>query len=413
MQIGPNWEHHPQQAHGALPDPSNPGTLFALGSEGISRTTDGGATWSVCNRTARSMHLVTPYAGQPGNAILYAATTTGLRQSDDGCLTWKDVLAQGLQPSGAHVRWLAPYPNNRQVLFAGMDGLGGLYRSTDSGNTWQAASQGLPANVWVTALAADLRQPSRIIIGLRYTRDDQPSANIFRSTDGGLSWRSSSLGLHILPNNGAEITGLAWSGDTLFAATASDGLFASADRGDTWSAAIMPRRTIFPQRTLLPGAPVGELLPLSISTLVATPEGALLINTSEGAFQSLDGARAWQSFGPGQAISGKTILAVEPNSGRTLLAGSDAIWGYKLPPGVVTLPTGTVPPTVEASPTRPPTAAVYTPTPIPPTATQTPTATPTVELVKGPLPTDRATPLDPCRLHLFRGDWAQSQPRLP
>ena len=367
----------------------------------------------VCNRTARSMHLVTPYAGQPGSPILYAATSTGLRESDDGCLTWKDVLAQGLLPSGEHIRWLAPYPNNRQILFAGMDGLGGLYRLTDAGNSWQGASQGLPVGAWVTSLAADLRQPSHILVGVRYTRAGAPSAYIYRSTDGGISWHSSSLGLRVLPNNGGGVIGLAWSGDTLFAATASDGLFSSSDRGDTWSAAVMPRRTIHPPSSLLPGAPVGEELPLTIRTFAANPEGALLMNTSEGAFQSLDGARTWRSFGPGEAIPGDTILAVEPNSGRVVLAGASAIWGYKVPLGVVTLPTITAAPTLEPTATRPPTAAVYTPSPIPPTATQTPTATPTVELVKGPLPTDRATPLDPSVSTYFDQTGHNLKSRLP
>ena len=396
--VGTDWTRlgaPPPGAWSLAPDPTNPAIIYALGGEGISRTTDGGATWAVCNRTARSMRLVTPYAGQPGNPILYAATTTGLRQSEDGCVTWTDVLAQGMQPSGAHVRWLAPYPNNIAVLYAGMNGLGGLYRSTDAGNSWHPASQGLPSSAWITALAADPRQPSRIILGLRHTQNDHAPAYVYKSTDGGLAWRSSSLGLHLLPNNGTEITGLAWSGDTLFASTASDGLYFSTNRGNTWANATMPRRTSFPQRTLLSSAPVGQPMPLRISALLSNPEGALLINTSEGAFQSLDGARTWQSFGPGQALSGDTLLAVEPNSGRALLAGSDAIWGYKLPPGIVVLPSATAQAAVGASPTRPPTAAIFTPTRVPPTPTQTPTATPTVELVKGPLPTDRTQPFDP------------------
>jgi hypothetical protein len=344
------------------------------------------------------MRLVTPYPGQPGTPLLYAATTTGLRLSEDGCSTWRDVLAQGMQPSGAHVRWLAPYPNNVAVLYTGMDGLGGLYRSTDAGNTWQPASQGLPPNAWVTALAADLLQPSRIVVGLRYTQNDHPTAYVYRSTDGGITWRSSSSGLHLLPNNGAEITGLAWSGGTLFAATASDGLYASNDRGDTWQPAIMPRRTSFPEQTLLPGAPVGRLLSLPISTILSNPEGALLINTSEGAFQSLDGARTWQSFGPGQPIIGNTFLAMDPNTGRAILAGADAIWSHNLPTGAVSLPSAIPLRPVDPSPTRPPTISIFSPTPLPTstsTPTQTPTATPTIVLVEGPLPTDRARPADP------------------
>src|SRR5207244_981535 len=203
---------------------------------------------------------------------------------------------------------------NNAVLYAGMDGLGGLYRSTDTGSTWQAASKGLPAGAWITALTSDPRRPERIFVGLRYTTRDHPPAYVYRSTDGGLTWRSASLGLHLLPNNGGEITGLAWSGGTLFAATLSDGLYASTDRGDSWHAATLPRRTLLPPEPALPGAPRVPPMPLGVRSLSASADGVLLIDTPEGAFRSLDGAGSWQSFGPSGAGS-TSLVSMEPHSG--------------------------------------------------------------------------------------------------
>src|SRR5262249_49475788 len=152
-------------------------------------------------------------------------------RSDDSCRTWNDVPTQDVAPSGAHIRWLAPYPDNLTVLYAGMDGLGGLYRSVDGGNTWQAASQGLPAGAWLTTLTADPAHPAMVFAGVRYPAENHPEAYLFRSSDGGLTWRSSSAGLYVLPHSSGYVSGLGWSGGTLFASTLRDGLYMSPDRG--------------------------------------------------------------------------------------------------------------------------------------------------------------------------------------
>lgn len=397
---------------GALPagvwslasDAANVNTLYALGDGGISSSSDSGATWAVCNREASTMQVVTPLPGQAGKTLIYATTPGGLRLSDDGCRTWRDVPTGDVSPSGAHIRWLAPYPNNHSVLYAGMDGLGGLYRSTDSGGTWKAASQGLPPGAWVTSLAADMARPTNVIIGVYYPGRNHLPTYIYHSTDGGVTWRSSSLGLYIVPNNGGAITGLAWSGDNLFAATLNDGLYVSTDQGATWQAAIMPRRQT-------PDGGRQAETPLQITTLAGTWDGTLLISTPEGAFQSLDGARTWQSFGPVSVagIAGKPmLLAFDPNSGRALLAstaGAGGIWSYQVRPGSASLPTSTAQPVIPASPTPPPPPQIPTSTPTntstsTPTATRTtlpptPTPTPLVPADQGQILVQRAQPLDP------------------
>jgi photosystem II stability/assembly factor-like uncharacterized protein len=388
----------------ALAQAGDGSALYAYGSDGISHSTDGGATWAGCNREARMMRLVTPLPGQTGNNLLYASTASGLRLSDDGCRTWKDVPTQGVLPSGAHIRWLAAYPNNPQVLYAGMDGLGGLYRSIDGGANWQPASNGLPPGAWATALTADPSAPQRVFVGVRYTQGTHPPAYVYKSEDGGLTWRSSSLGIHMLPNNGGHITGLGWSGAALFAATAYDGLYASTDSGKSWQKSNLPRKTTPEERPVLPGAPPAEPMPLKVSILAATAGGALVINTPEGAFQSLDAARTWQTLGPDGARGGNLLLAIDGNSGRVVLASlkDSGMWGYQIPPGAVQAPASTaavassIPPT---PPPAPPPPLAPTATSLPPTSTpiptSTPTPTPTVVLVEGPKPSDRAEPLDP------------------
>ncbi len=386
----------PRGAWTVLPEPTDPNTLYALSSAGISRTGDKGATWAVCAPGASMLRLVAPVKGQAGKALLYSTTATGVRVSDDGCRTWRDVPQQGIAPSAAHVRWLASYPNNMSVLYAGMDGLGGLFRSTDSGATWHGASKGLPPNSWVTALTADPKRPSNIYIGLQYTTRDHPSAYVYKSVDGGLTWRSSSLGLRVLPNNGGQIVGLAWSGGMLFAATSHDGLYRSPDAGTNWGLAVMPRRAeaAGAQHNL-------STLPLKVSSLHADADGALVLGTEEGAYQSLDGGGTWVAFGPEQARGRPVTMALDAGSGRVVMSSAGNAYGYTMPSGVVRLPQQASPTATQVPPTPPPpvSLATYTPTstPVPPTVTptSTPSATPTIALVGGPKPSDPVPPGDP------------------
>lgn len=396
---------------GALPagswsvtlDPANPQALYLLSAGGVSRSTDGGNSWANCNSEARSLRLVAPQAGQAGPTSLYATTARGLRQSDDSCATWKDVPAQNISPNGAHIRWLAPYPNNRQILYAGMDGLGGLYRSTDSGATWHPASGGLPPSGWVTALAADPKAPSRIIVGLRYARGYHPPAYIYNSTDGGLTWKSASLGMHLLPNNQGEIIGLAWSGPNLFAATATDGLFVSTDSGDSWSEANMPRNITGPTFAV-PGAPPGapqQATPLPINYIMSSSAGALLIDTSEGAYQSLDGSATWIEVRPDAAQNGALLVAIEPTSGRIVAGNESGAWASSIQASAMTIPSPTAATIAQLPPTPPPTVPLPTSTPVPPTATLPPSPTPTIAMVAGLLPSDKAQPGDPALYSYF------------
>ncbi len=367
-------------------------SLYTLGNEGISRTTDGGASWAVCNRDARTMTSVTPLPGQKGATLLYAVTSAGLRFSEDGCHTWKDVPTQNIAPSGTHIRWLAPYPNNHLILYAGMDGLGGLYRSADGGNRWQPASQGIPAGAWITSLVADPQRPEMVFVGLRYAGRNHPSSYLYRSDNGGLTWRSSSNGIYIMPNNGGYVNGLAWSGESLFASSSSDGLYQSTDRGTSWRPATLPGRS------------GGSALPLEIDSFFASLGGELLVSTSEGAFHSLDGGRSWQSFGPDGTLGKQAMLALEPKSGRVLLGTSQGVWSYVIQSGAVSLPTATPAPVITPTPTPPPPANVPTSTPAPPTATPTKTPappSPTPTLVQGYKPSDPAQPGDPQTFTFF------------
>jgi hypothetical protein len=296
-----------------------------------------------------------------------------------------------------------------------MDGLGGLYRTINTGANWQAASRGLPPGAWVTTLVVHPRRPERIFAGVRYATADHPQAYVFESDDIGLSWRSVSLGMHVLPNNDGSVTGLAWSKDTLFASTASDGLYSFNEQTKNWTRAALPPHK--DATTPVSGKP--EQQPIRVASLATDNSGRLYISTQQGVYRSDDKAASWQEFGP-SAASSTAALAVDSSTGRALAASGSQGWAYNLaatgiagtpaavaqavPPtpasqvgGIpsVVAQLGITPSTGDEEPT-PPALPTATLAPVPPTATVVPaTATPPPpQRPTGYLPSDPAEPLD-------------------
>jgi len=105
----------------------------------------------------------------------------------------------------------------------------GLFRSDDSGRSWQkVAVSTKQSNYDVMAVAPDPRDAKTIYIGTR-------EAGIFKSTDGGLSWKEINTGIR-----GPDVRGLAIdpnSSSKLYAAVGEKGagLYRSTDGGAKWA----------------------------------------------------------------------------------------------------------------------------------------------------------------------------------
>ena len=106
-----------------------------------------------------------------------------------------------------------------------------LYKSADGGATWGLVGGGLPADGWVTSVALS---PHYADDGTLLAAASTASAGggIYRSTDGGRSWRLACRGLSDL-----LVQGVAFAPDgTAYARTSYRGLFRSRDGGAHWEA---------------------------------------------------------------------------------------------------------------------------------------------------------------------------------
>jgi photosystem II stability/assembly factor-like uncharacterized protein len=186
------------------------------------------------------------------------------------------VVAQWAQckgPYGGSIRCVAL---SGQSIFAGLQS-GGIYRSTDNGDTWVAVNNGISYQDDTRAVTSIVTSKNSIFIDTYYA--------LYRSTDNGANWQEISKEL---PLTGTT-TSMLVASDTLFVGM-SGGLFRSIDNGDTWNKINNENY---------------HLLSAHGSTIFAsTNEGSMLV-------RSTDGGTTWIKTGSGLSATRITCLVVE------------------------------------------------------------------------------------------------------
>ena len=223
----PIFDAQPVSSIGALAiAPSDPNIVWAgtgepwirshiSVGEGVYKSTDAGKTWKLMGleKTGRISRVVI----DPKNPdiVLVAALghaygpqpERGVFRTTDGGTTWQRVLFTDENTGCAH---LEMDPNNPKVLFAGMWPLeihtwgresggpgSGLFKSTDGGVTWKRLTgNGLPTRMTGKIVPAIAPSNSKRIYALIETGDGVPlngqetdRGKLWRSDDGGDNWK--------------------------------------------------------------------------------------------------------------------------------------------------------------------------------------------------------------------------------
>ncbi len=182
--------------------------------DGIYKSTDGGQ--SFVNVGLAESHHIGRVVTHPTNPdIVYVAAQghlwgynpeRGVYKTIDGGKTWR-LLAGGLPNDGkTGAGDLVMDPSNPNVLYAGMwerirrphifesgGPNGGIYKTTNGGETWTKLTKGLPTGRTGKIGLAVFRRDPRILVASveAATSSDSgvPGNGIYRSEDGGASWR--------------------------------------------------------------------------------------------------------------------------------------------------------------------------------------------------------------------------------
>src|SRR3989442_7816725 len=174
----------------------------------------------------------------------YGPHVGGVYKSADGGTSWNATGLSNLRGGIGFTSALAIDPQPPTTLYAtsgsyvGSLFIGGVFKSTDAGESWSAVSAGLP-NLPVTALAIDPQTPTTLYAGTE-------RGGVFKSTDGGMSWSAFNTGLTNLLVNSVVVDPRRPT--TLYAGTQGGGvfvLFTPADASERLIEAI--RRSLPPE----------------------------------------------------------------------------------------------------------------------------------------------------------------------
>ncbi len=222
----------------------------------------------------------------------FASGASGLFRSQDTGSTWQ-LAVEAKEPDerlSVLALSLSPDYENDGTLFAGMQG--GVLRSWDGGGSW-AATVFPPPMPTVSALAISPVFPKDSILFVGTSED-----GVFRTSDRGLTFTSWNFGLLDLRIYGLLVSPAFEVDETVFAATES-GIFKSKNGGRSW------REVDFP-------ASAAPVLSLAISPNFAD-DGMLYGGTeSSGLFKSLDGGRTWMSIGDERLSGSINVITVSP-----------------------------------------------------------------------------------------------------
>ncbi|MGE0568239.1 MAG: PKD domain-containing protein [Bacteroidia bacterium] len=173
-----------------LIDPVNPNNLYVASSVGIYKSTDAGATW---NQISTSYSYDMEFKPNDPNTI-YAVGSSIFIKSTNGGSSFTSVNLSASPNSNRLALAVTPADNNRVYVLASAqnNGFGGLYESTNAGNSftlksstpnifdWSTNGSGSGGQGWYDIdVAASPTNANVLIAG---------GVNTWRSTNGGTTW---------------------------------------------------------------------------------------------------------------------------------------------------------------------------------------------------------------------------------
>ncbi len=318
--------------------PGQRGVFYAgVCNGGVWKTTDYGVTWNPIfdGQPTQSVGAVAVAPSDP--EVLYVGSGEGLQRPDlsvgdgiyrstDGGKTW----AHGGLRDGQQIPAILVDPRDpRTILVAvlghphGPNAERGVFRSTDGGETFAKVLY-RDENTGAVALAADPGNPDVVYAALWESRQGPwengefkgPGSGLFRSADGGRTWRPIGTGLPT-SKEGVGRMGLAVAPSdpkrlyaVVEAAPEHGGVFRSDDGGDTW-------RRVNDERRVWGRAD-------DFAEVKVDPKNADVVWVANTAtWRSADGGRTFAAVKGAPGGDDYHAIWIDPGDPRTILLASD------------------------------------------------------------------------------------------
>jgi photosystem II stability/assembly factor-like uncharacterized protein len=307
----PIFDDQPTASIGAIAvAPSNPNIVYVGSGEGLHRpdlsvgdgvykSTDAGKTWT--HLGLRDGQQIPQLAVDPKNPDrIFVAVAghpygpneeRGVYRSVDGGKTFEKVLYRDANVGASDVQI---DPINPQIVYAALwesregpwengvfnGNVGGIFKSVDGGKTWRQLSKGLPNNVVQANLAIAPSAPKTLFAAVR----TKTISKLYRSDDGGETWHGTTddprPGLGI-GGSGGDVPVLRFDPkNQQIVYSASIVCWKSTDGGKTWDG--------------WRGAPGGD----DYQNIWISPNNPdiILLGSDQGAVATVNGGKSWSSW---------------------------------------------------------------------------------------------------------------------
>lgn len=277
--------------------PTNASIRYVAAQGGMFVSSDAGQSWarriSGIVPTPAGYYSVNDLAISGGSLYI---TPHYLQKSIDGGTNWQRT---GWETENPQALVLAATPADPSTVYAGSNR--GIYKSTDGGASWRWLHGSLP----VYAVAVDPNNSNTVFRAVE--------TGIFRSLDGGLNWNQVSTTLTSVkrivvdPNNAMNV----------YVGTNGSGVYKSTDGGATYNAInrCLPNKCVPP-----------TLNTAWVNSIIVEQGNApvVYLGATEGLYKSTDGGANWSQANMGPL--GITTMMLDPVNRDTVIAA----WGNKL-----------------------------------------------------------------------------------
>ena len=261
-------------------------------------------------------------AGVPDqpNVFYIGVNNGGVWKTEDYGLTWKPIFDD--QPTGSIGAVEVALSDPNTIYVGSGEGLqrpdlsvgDGIYKTTDGGKTWRHL--GLRDGQQIPAILVDPRNPNRVFAAvLGHPYGPNAERGVFRSTDGGESWRkvlykdehTGAVDLAFDPRDPRIVYAVLWQArqgpwENGEFTGPNSGLFKSTDGGDTWNQLTGGLPT-FAQGLGRIGIGIAPGDPNRVYALVEAGRGAP--SGLGGLYRSDDAGTAWRRVNNEQRIYGR------------------------------------------------------------------------------------------------------------
>ncbi|HJT53302.1 MAG TPA: transcriptional regulator [Candidatus Angelobacter sp.] len=303
-------------------DSLNPASVYISACSGIYRSESAGELFRKIQGIPYAARRTRILRMDPaGHKIVYAGTTEGLWKTTDGGATWKRMTSDRVVVNDVLIDPRRP----GRVLLA--TDRGGVLASNDGGATFVASNHGF-THRQVATLLLDPDHPSELLAGVL---NDKEFGGVFSSHDGGQTWIQMSDGLE-----GRDVFVLRRTADKTLVAGTDNGIFELKANTQRW---IPVNRVVEEKTVAVPGKKNVFTTKTVVSTLTArisalqVSEKTWYAASSQGVFVSSDAGGTWTpknlptlKYVTSLALSGnmavaanRNALAVSVNGGETWL----------------------------------------------------------------------------------------------